>query len=106
MPALGAMLATIFGSLAGFLAKLFVAKLAIRITAVAALTAVGGVLMTVFNTQVAPLVQQIFASEYGQFVGLAFPPIAGTCVAAITAVWLACASYKLQSRAIRVTANF
>lgn len=105
MPALAALIQTLFGALATFLAKLFLAKLAIRIAAVSAIVAAGGVLMTAFNNQVAPMVAQMFNSEYGQFIGLAFPPIAGTCIAAITAVWFACTTYSLQVRAIKVTAN-
>lgn len=105
MPLLGAMISSLFGALSAFLVKLFLAKLAIRIAAVAAIVAVGTVLMTAFNNQVAPLVARMFQSQYGQFVGLAFPPVAGTCIAAITAVWLACSTYALQVRAIRTTAN-
>jgi len=99
------MLSTLFGAISVFLAKLFVAKLAIRIAAVIALTACGAALMTSFNTYVAPMVQAMFTSEYGQFLGLAFPPIAGTVIASITGLWLAVSTYALQSRAIRLTAN-
>lgn len=105
MPLLATMITTLFTALATFLAKLFLAKLAIRVAAVAAIIAVGSSLMVTFNSYLAPLVAQMFQSEYGQFIGLAFPPIAGTCVAAISALWVACTTYAIQVRAIRVTAD-
>lgn len=105
MPALALMIQTLFSALAVFLAKLFLAKLAIRIAAVAAIVACGTALMTAFNSQIAPMVAAMFNTQYGQFLGLAFPPIAGTCMMAITAVWLACTTYSLQVRAIKVTAD-
>jgi formate hydrogenlyase subunit 3/multisubunit Na+/H+ antiporter MnhD subunit len=105
MPLLGTLLTTLFGAISAFLAKLFIAKLTIRVLGVAAIVSVGGVLMGVFNSTVSPLVAQMFNNPYGQFIGLAFPPISGTCIAAITTVWGACATYSLQVRAIRTTAE-
>jgi hypothetical protein len=105
MPLFAQMVATLFGALSAFLAKLFVAKLAIRVAGVAAIVAIGAALMTTFNNYVAPLVGQLFSTQYGQFLGLAFPPISGTCIAAIAGVWAACTTYALQKRAIVLTAN-
>jgi hypothetical protein len=105
MPALAALIPALFGALAGFLAKMFAVRLALRVSAVAALVACSALLMTTFNGVVAPLVAQAFSTQYGQFLGLAFPPVAGTCLAGIAAVWAACGLYKWQERVILVTAG-
>lgn len=105
MPVFATLVATLLGQVAGFMAKMFAAKLAIRALAVAALTGIGATLMLVFNQVVTPLVAQLFNHEYGQFMGLAFPPVAGTVIAGLTTMWLACATYKLQERAILATAG-
>lgn len=105
MPLLGALLSTLFTALGGFMVKVFLARLAIRIAAVAAIVAAGSALMLTFNSYVAPIIGALFSTQYGQFLGLAFPPIAGTCIAAFMGVWLACATYRLQVRAINATAG-
>lgn len=105
MPLLGALFTSLFSALGLFLAKMFAAKLAIRIIAVTALTALSTGLVAAFNTQMVPLVQAAFSTQYGQFIGLAFPPIAGTCLTTITTLWVACTTYRMQARAIALTAN-
>jgi len=105
MPAFAAMVSALFGALSVFLAKLFVAKLVVRIAGVAAITACGVALMAAFNMHLAPLVADMFSSPYGQFIGLAFPPIAGTCMATMMALWLAVTTYAVQVRAIKLTSS-
>lgn len=105
MPLFASMVSAFFTALGGFLAKLFIARVAVRIAAVAAITALGAVLMALFNSVVAPMVSAMFTTQYGQFLGLAFPPVSGTVIAGITAVWLGCTTYKLQVQAVKVTAN-
>jgi len=105
MPLLAAFIGTFFSGLATFLAKLFAAKVALRVAAVAAIGALGTSLMLLFNSSVAPLVAALFATQYGQLLGLVFPPVAGTCLAVITALWAACLFYRLQVQAVKITAN-
>lgn len=105
MPQLAALISSLFTALSTFLAKLFLARLAIRVAAVAAIGAFGAALMLTFNTVVAPLVAQAFNSSYGQFIGLAFPPVAGTCLAGLATLWVACTTYKLQVEATKLTAG-
>lgn len=101
MPLLAGWIGSLFSALGLFLAKLFLARLAIKIAGVAAITAITGGLMFVFNAQVAPLVAGPFSTSYGQLLGLLFPPVAGTCIAAMTTIWLACSSYQLQRQAVQ-----
>lgn len=105
MPLLGALLTTLLGSLGGLLAKIWAAQLVVRVAAISALGAVTAALFLVWNTQVAPLVAQLFQTQYGSFLGLAFPPVAGTCMATFTTVWVACLAYRLKERLILVGAK-
>lgn len=62
-------------------------------------TIVGGAFVltvAVFNGYLAPLAQQAFNTQYGQFMGLAFPPVAGTCMATLSAALLASFLWKLK----------
>lgn len=105
MPALSALIASFFGALSVFLAKMFAAKLAIRLLGVVAITAIGAGFMHTFNNFIAPLVGSLFSTQYGQFLGLAFPPISGTVITGIMTLWVACNTYLLQVRAVKLTAS-
>lgn len=105
MPALGALFVALASGIATFLVQFLTRKLAIATAAVAALAVVTGALLLGFNTLVAPLVAQLFSTNYGQVIGLAFPPVAGTCVAAISIAWSACTLYKWQVGAIKLATS-
>ena len=105
MPLFASMVAAFFQALATFLAKLFAVRIALRVAAVTAIVGFGAALMATFNSVVAPLVAQVFANPYGQLLGLAFPPVAGTVLAGVSTLWVACTTYKLQVAAVKVTAN-
>ncbi len=105
MPILAQFIGALFTALSGFLLKLFVARVAIRVAAVAAMAALGTGLMVSFNQFVAPLVGAMFSTEYGQLLGLVFPPLSGTVCVGILALWSSCLTYKLSVQAIKATAN-
>lgn len=105
MPLFAAFLGSLFSALGLFLAKIFAAKLALRLIGVTAITGLSAGLMFMFNTMIAPLVQAAFTTSYGQFLGLAFPPIAGTVLATYFAAWLAVQTYRLKVRAVALTTN-
>jgi len=105
MPLLAGLIASLFGGLATFLAQMWAKKIVVAGLAVAAFAVALGVLMAVFNGLVAPLVQSMFSTQYGQFIGLAFPPISGTCLTSIVSCWGACALYKLKMQSIKLTAS-
>lgn len=105
MPQFALMVTAIFQGLSAFLAKLFLAKVALRIAAVAAISGFAATLMATFNAVVAPWVAAAFSTSYGQVIGLAFPPVAGTVLAGIATLWVACTTYALQRQAVAVTAN-
>jgi hypothetical protein len=105
MPILGSLLVSLFTGLGGLFSAIFGAQIAVRLAAVAALVTFGVTLLAVFNATVAPIASAVFSTSYGQLLGLAFPPIAGTCVAAIAACWSACALYGIQRRALSMVAG-
>ncbi len=105
MPLLAGLISSLITGVVAFLAKLFAAKLPIKVAAIAGLVAAGAALMVFFNTAISPLIGQAFNTQYGQFIGLAFPPVAGSCLATLLAAFLAIQTYKLQAKSIKLTAN-
>jgi hypothetical protein len=99
--------ATFFGSVlaafASFLVKFVSRKVAVATASLTALATISAALVVFFNTAVSPLVQQLFATQYGQLLGLAFPPVAGTCMAVIGSTWAACGLYAWQLKALQLT---
>lgn len=105
MPLLGALLAAITGSITSFLALIWAKKISVAALAVAGFAVALVALMASFNLLVSPLIASLFTTQWGQFLGLAFPPIAGSCLTSLSACWGACALYKLKMQAVRVTAS-
>jgi len=52
--------------------------------------------VAVFNSYLAPLASQAFNTQYGQFMGLAFPPVAGTCIVTFSGALLASFLWRLK----------
>jgi hypothetical protein len=105
MPLLAKFLGGVLTAFAAFLFRLFGVKITARLLAVAAIAAAGVSLLAIFNGLVAPLAASAFSTSYGQVLGLAFPPVAGTCLAAFITTWVGCTAYALKAKAIRVTAS-
>jgi hypothetical protein len=102
MPLLGNLLVALVTGLAGFLGQFLARKVAVIAAGVGALGVITIALLAVFNNVVAPLAQQAFSTEYGQFLGLCFPPVAGNCMAAMGTVWAACTLYGWQAKALSI----
>lgn len=105
MPLLSQLLASIFSGLTGVIAAVFGAQVAARLAAVTALFTFAGALSVAFNAAVAPLVSVVLNNPFGQVAGLAFPPIAGTCLATIATTWAGCGLFSLQRRALGMLAG-
>lgn len=103
MPLLGVLLSGLLGSLATFFAKFVTRKLAVIGAAMAALATITTTALLAMNTIVTPLVANLFNTQYGTVIGLAFPPAAGNCMAAIGLSWAACALFKWQFRALAIS---
>ncbi len=105
MPLLATLLAGLLRGLGSLFGVAFAAAAAVRLAAVTALLAFGVTLLAAFNAVIAPLAAAVFSTPYGQLLGLLFPPISGTAMAAIAAVWSACTLYGIQRRALLLLAK-
>lgn len=105
MPLLAKLVSLLFGGVASFIALFWARKISVTVLAVAAFALAIAALMVTFNALVAPMVGLMFSTQYGQFLGLAFPPIAGTCLASMATCWGACALYKLKVQSIKMSAS-
>lgn len=84
-----------------FMGIMFAKKVVLALAGVTALAAIAGALYATMRSVVIPLAGQLFSTSYGSIIGLAFPPIAGSCILALTTVWSAAALYSYQRTAIR-----
>lgn len=100
MPLLGGLLVALASGLADFFVKFVSGKVAIAAAALTAFGVITVALLVAFNKLVAPLAEQAFSSEVGQFLGLAFPPVSGNCMFVMGAVWSACTLYSWQARCL------
>ena len=105
MPLLAALFASLVGGITSFLALYVSKKIAVAALAVAAFALSLTALMAAFNAAVAPFIAAMFSTQYGQFLGLAFPPIAGSCMVALSTTWGACMLYKLRLQSIKMSAS-
>lgn len=103
MPLFAAFFGAFFQALGLFLAKLFAARLAMRLIGVGVLITLSAGLVTAFNEFISPLIAALFSTQYGQFLGLAFPPIAGTVLTGLLSLWLAVFTYRLKVRVVQAT---
>lgn len=105
MPLLAQLLTSLFGSFIAGLTKDLSRKATTLVVATGSFAVAAVTLMAAFRLVVKPLALAMFSTQYGQVIGLAFPPVAGSCIAAITACWIACAAYKMQLLIIKTTAS-
>jgi hypothetical protein len=105
MPLLGALISSLFGGIASFIALFWAKKISVAALGVTAFAVAFAALLVMFNTLVSPFVGAMFSTAYGQVLGLAFPPIAGTCMTSIATAWGGCALYKLKMQSIKLTAS-
>lgn len=105
MPLLGGLLVWLFGGLASFLAEMFGKKVGVGLAFVASLGGVVLVLLGGMRLVVEPLAGQLFAYPYAGWMGLAFPPVSGTCMVALGATWAATVLYRWQLESLRLAAS-
>lgn len=87
MPALAAMIKAALMWLGTSYLLVVENQLLIKIAAIGMLSTAYVACVLFFSTFITPLVSSLFSTSYGQVVGLAFPPIAGTVVAGIVGLW-------------------
>jgi hypothetical protein len=100
MPGLGALVSALFVGLIDFFVTFVGRKLSVVLSSITMLGIVTAALLATFNALIVPLAAKAFSTEVGQFLGLAFPPVAGDCMAVMAAIWAACTLYAWQVKAI------
>lgn len=103
MPLFAVLFSGVMGALATFLAKFVTRKLAVLGAALTALSVLYVGLLITMNAILTPMLDRLFVTSYGQALGLAFPPAAGTCMAILAGAWAACALFKWQLRALTMS---
>lgn len=97
MGAIVTLLGAIGSSIFGLIAALVGGKLAARLTAVASLAAIYLSCVVYFTTMIGPWIGSVFSSQYGQLLGMLFPPISGSVIAALVGYWGCVAGLKYVS---------
>ena len=98
MPALAALIKALFGNASGLLLALVSTRYGVAVFAVGVLAALYVAAVGAFTGLVQPLVSAIFSTAFGQVLGLVFPPISGTIMAAYTGLWLSLMGFRYYSR--------
>lgn len=105
MPIFAALFVSIFGQVTAIFAAVLGRKIAVAAAAVASLAVLYVALMVSFNTIVQPLIAGMFATAYGQALGLAFPPAAGNCLAALALAWSVTTAFAWKKAALKLAAS-
>ena len=102
MPIFAALFKLVMGGIVTFATLFLTTKYALRIAAVLVLAALYIAAVALFSAFVSPLIGALFNTGYGQFIGLAFPPIAGTVVAGLAGLWVALVGFTYYQRFARI----
>lgn len=97
MPLFASLLSAIGGAIFALIASLVGAKIAVRLIGVASLATIYISCVVYFSSIVGPWIAGVFASQYGQLLGLLFPPVAGTVIASLSAYWTCVIGLKYVS---------
>lgn len=102
MPLLAALFSGLMTSVFTLMASLVGAQIAARLLAVGAVATLYVASVVTFSQVIAPWISNVFSSQYGQLLGLLFPPVAGTVLASLIGYWGAVAAYKYVSSLTRM----
>lgn len=87
MPILAKLLAAIATGTLGFFTTLFGAIWGIRIAAAVAIGTIYVSCVVAYSAMIAPWLGVVFTTGYGWLLGLLFPPVAGSVLAALSGWW-------------------
>ena len=97
MSLLATLLSGILGSIFTLIVGITGASAAIRLIAVAVVATAYVALVLAFSALIAPWIASVFSSQYGQLLGLLFPPVAGTVMASLASFWAVVVGYRYMS---------
>lgn len=98
MPVFAAVFVAVFNRLFSFMVTYLGFKFALKITVLTGLAGmyISGLLG--FKAFVEPLITAMFATSFGAVIGLAFPPLAGTVITGLVALWVGGMMYDYFER--------
>jgi hypothetical protein len=99
MPLLAGLLVTLFSGLAQFLVQYLTKKTAVAVAAIAVLSTVTVGMFFALRATFSSLTGSLTGNALVGF-SMAVPPVAGTCLTAISAIWAACTLFAWQRRAL------
>jgi hypothetical protein len=102
MPVLAVLLKALLGSLYGLLVALVTQRLSMKLAGILFIAGGYVVFVVLYTTTVAPLIALLFSTAYGNFIGLMFPPIAGSVLAGVVGLWIALVVKNYYARAIKI----
>lgn len=88
MPLLAVLLRALLMRSEAVMIALWSTDKAIRLAAVLVLAGLYIAAVTAFTVFISPLLSQLFSTGYGNVLGLAFPPVAGTVIVGYGALWV------------------
>jgi len=94
MPKLALLFESIFARFFTFLMVRYGAELATKMTVILSLAGMYVSSITAFNAFISPLFQQLFQTDFGMVIGLAFPPIAGYVITGLLTLWAGAIVYR------------
>lgn len=97
MPLLATLLSGFGSAIYGLFAAILASRVAVRMSAVLALAAIYISCVVYFSTMIEPWLSGVFATQYGQLLGLLFPPVAGSVMASLAAYWTCVIGLKYTS---------
>lgn len=105
MPILGKLLLGLLTSIFGVFGAIVGAQYAVRLAAVATVAGLYVASVAVFSGVIGPWIGAVFNTQYGQLLGLLFPPVAGTVIAALVTYWASVAAFKYLSSLTKMAAG-
>lgn len=97
MPILGSLFTFLFGGLVSFFSLFMAGRFAVRLSAVTFLAGIYLSCVVYFSTMIVPWLAEVFSTQYGQFLGLLFPPVSGTVLASLSAYWICVVGVRYTS---------
>lgn len=87
MPLLAVLVKALFGNLSAWLTLLYSTRLSLQFTAVLIFAAAYIACVAAYTDFIFPVIAALFSTQWGQFLGLAFPPMAGSVLAGVVSLW-------------------
>jgi hypothetical protein len=101
MPIFSALFLSLAGKAFALLALVQAQHWGVRIAVVTSLATVYVACVVVFTAVIGPLFNAVTSSNYGQLIGLLFPPMAGTVLGLLAGLWGAILANRLTVRLLK-----